>query len=100
MVEIISHHHIRRCPLCDGEEFMQDYQREEIYCKKCGLIISSSHSWNENLETIMPHSPMAEARNGVHYDWIDFKDVGKLNNRDTTTYRHKMTNKQLMKKGY
>ena len=99
MAEIMTSHHIKDCPICGGTEFMQDLEREEIYCNNCGLVLSTSHSWNEGLKTIIPHSPMAEARNGVHYDWIDFNDVGRLNNRDTTNYRHKHSNKQLMRKG-
>ncbi len=33
---------MRECPSCGGTRFISDYERGEIYCKKCGLVIEDT----------------------------------------------------------
>lgn len=102
MAQIMTSEHIRQCPLCGSEDIIKDYKREETYCNKCGLVLSSAFQYVglEKVDFEIPHSPMAEARNGVHYSWIDEEDKGKINNRKTTKYKHRIPNRKLMIKGY
>ena len=87
---------ITTCPLCESKDLVKDYEREEIYCNNCGLILSDTILTNHH---IIPHSPSAEARNGVHKTWIRHEDKGRYNNSETTNYRHNMSNEELMKWG-
>lgn len=102
MPQIITSEHIRQCPLCESNDLVKDYVREETYCNHCGLVISSSANYVglEKIDYTTPHSPMAEARNKVHYSWVDEKDKAKINNRKTTKYKHRIPNRKLMIKGY
>lgn len=101
MAQITTHERIRECPLCESKDIKVDYEREETYCNNCGLIISSAIQYVglDKIDTPMPYSPPYEARNKVHYSWVEEEDKAKMNNRRTTRYKHNMTNRQLMRKG-
>lgn len=102
MAQITTTEHIRHCPVCNGTKFTKDYKREETYCNKCGLVISSAFQYVglEKIQNTVPHSPAAEARHIVHYTWIYKGDKGKVNNRNITTYKHHIPDRKLMKKGH
>lgn len=100
MAEIITTEQVRTCPLCDSADLVKDYKREEIYCNNCGLIISSAVTYVglEKIHCPVPHSAPAEARNGVHLTWTHKNEKAKTNHK-ITNYKHRLTNKQLMKYG-
>lgn len=102
MAQITTHENLRHCPLCNGTDFKKDYRREETYCNTCGLVLSSAFQYVglEKIDFEIPHSPAAEARHKVHYNWIYDEDKGKVNNRNTTSYKHHIPDRKLMRKGH
>lgn len=90
---------VRTCPLCGGTEFVKDYKREETYCNNCGLVLQSAFQYVglEKVENAIPFSPPSEARKGVHFRWYDKSNIGKVNNRKNTKYRHNISDRKLMR---
>ena len=69
------------CPNCSSREIQFDGVRSEIFCSKCGLVISSPSGG------VLP------------YDFSEVKHVPKVQEKSITNFRHNLTNKQLMKIG-
>ena len=97
MSEIITTETVHECPNCGHSDFVKDYDREELYCNHCGLVLQSAVQsvGLENCEFAIPYSPPSEVRR----KWLYSDDKGKLHNEDITNYRHKIPNWKLMKKG-
>jgi hypothetical protein len=83
------------CPICNNTEFVRDYVREETYCNKCGLVLSSAVQYCglEKVDNVIPFSAPVEARRGVHIRYNKFKTRHK-------SYRHNIPNRKLMIKGH
>lgn len=95
MAQIMTTETVRTCPLCDASEFTKDYKRAELYCNKCGLVLQSAIQYVglEKISNVIPFSPPFES------NMVRNTDKAKIDNRRTTTYKHNLTNKQLMKYG-
>ena len=98
MGQIMTSHHLRACPQCNGTEFVKDYKRSETYCNTCGLVITSAVQYVglEKISNVVPFSAPTEARNTINHNWLKREDRGRVDNKDTTNYRHRYTNRQLM----
>lgn len=83
------------CPICNNTEFVRDYVREETYCNKCGLVLSSAVQYCglEKVDNVIPFSAPVEARRGVHIRYSKIKTRHK-------SYRHNIPNRKLMIKGH
>lgn len=83
------------CPICNNTEFVRDYVREETYCNKCGLVLSSAVQYCglEKVDNVIPFSAPSEARRGVHIRYSKIKTRHK-------SYRHNIPNRKLMIKGH
>lgn len=92
---ILTEKETKCCPICNNTEFVRDYVREETYCNKCGLVLSSAVQWNGLVKTenVIPFSAPSEARRGVHIRYNKFKTRHK-------SYRHNIPNRKLMIKGH
>ena len=90
----ISHERVRHCPLCNNDEFVKDFKRDELYCNKCGLVLQSAVQWVglEKIDNEIPYSPPYDARRGIHTRYNSTR-------RRTKNYRHNISDKDLMKKG-
>ena len=90
---------VRTCPQCGNTTFVKDYKREELYCNKCGLVLQSAVQYVglEKIDNIIPYSAPSEARKGVHIRWYDKDNIGKVNNRKSTKYRHNFSDRKLMR---
>jgi len=96
---VITTETVRKCPLCDNEVFIRDYEREETYCNKCGLVLSSAVQYIglEKIDNIIPYSAPVD---GSAKRWIHKGDKGKFNNKGITRYKHNIPNHKLMRKGH
>lgn len=91
---ILTEKDVKYCPICNNAGFVKDYKREEVYCNKCGLVLSSAVQYVglEKVDNAIPYSAPSEARRGIHYRWGGSP-------RRPKTYRHSFTDRQLMRKG-
>ena len=69
------------CPNCKCTDIQLDTSRSEIYCSKCGLVISSPSGGE------------------LPYDYGEQHNVMSGQQAEITNYRHTYTNKQLMRYG-
>ena len=70
------------CPSCNSNDIQLDASRSEIYCSRCGLVISNSSD-----EGVLP------------WDYAVQHNLTVGTTNDITNYRHSYTNTQLMKHG-
>lgn len=92
---IFTEKDVKHCPMCDNTEFVKDYKREEVYCNKCGLVLSSAVQYVglEKVENVIPFSAPVEARRGIH---TTFSRTPK----NPKNFRHNIPNRKLMIKGH
>lgn len=69
------------CPVCNSKEIQLDTDRAEIYCSKCGLVISSTSGG------VLP------------YDYYEVQKAYPTQEKQITDFRHGSTNAQLMRYG-
>lgn len=70
------------CPSCNSTDIQLDTSRSEIYCSKCGLVISDSSD-----DGVLP------------WDYAEQHSLTAGSTNEITNYRHSFTNTQLMKYG-
>lgn len=98
---ITTTEHIRFCPFCNGKDLVKDYKRDELYCHNCGVVLTNPYPYVglEKVESIVPHSAPHNVRSGIHFNYVHKDQLGRFDNRNTTSYRHNLPNWQLMKRG-
>lgn len=92
---ILTEKDVKYCPICNNTGFVKDYKREEVYCNKCGLVLSSAVQYVglEKVENVIPYSAPVEARRGIH---STFSRTPK----NPKNFRHNIPNRKLMIKGH